>query len=256
MTPERALAEIGGLFGGARVVSALAGGPASNSFLVARDADRWVLRIDTPVARQLGLDRGAEAAALGHADAHRVGPRLAFVDVEQGIQLTRFVAGRPWTPDDLGDPSKLARLADLLRTVHAIGPHGRPFALRQRVVQYAAAIGTAAAIDAADDVGALLDELGTRHVTLCHNDLVCANIVEGDDLRLIDWEYAAVGDPFFDLATVVEHHGLSDDAALHFLRAYSPLAGEAALRRLRDYRVVYSLLLELWQAVVDTIAPD
>ena len=170
MTPAAALASIGSLVDGARVVEALPGGPASDSYLVVRGDERWVLRIDNPVARQLGLDRAAESVALGYADECGVGPRLAYVDVERGMQLTRYVDGRCWTPADLADRAQLARLAQLLRRVHGIGPRGRALALRERVFEYAAGIATPAARRTAADVAALLDELGTQQQCLCHND--------------------------------------------------------------------------------------
>ncbi|MGI9342859.1 MAG: phosphotransferase [Gammaproteobacteria bacterium] len=254
MTPAAALASIGSLVAGARVVEALPGGPASDSYLVGRGAERWVLRIDNPVAQQLGLDRAAESVALGYADERGVGPRLAYIDVERGVQLTGYVDGRCWTPADLADRQQLTRLAELLRRVHGIGRQGRPLALRERVFEYAAGIATPAARRTAADVAALLDELGIPQQCLCHNDLVTANIIDGDELRLIDWEYAAVGDPFFDLAIVAEHHALPDDLASCLLLAYAPDAGDAQVLRLAGYRQVYARVLELWQDFIACVS--
>ena len=41
----------------------------------------------------------------------------------------------------------------------------------------------------------------------CHNDVHHLNVVGGDELRLIDWEYAGAGEPLFDLASVCVYHG-------------------------------------------------
>ena len=57
-----------------------------------------------------------------------------------------------------------------------------------------------------------------RRPALCHNDLVHSNIIDGDPVRLIDWEYSAVGDPYFDLAIVVRHHQLKADRVEIFPR--------------------------------------
>jgi thiamine kinase-like enzyme len=82
---------------------------------------------------------------------------------------------------------------------------------------------------------------------LCHNDLVCQNVLEGDGLALIDWEYAGMGDPFFDLAIVVQHHELEENLARHFLAAYlQHQPDEKELERLAKQRRFYKALLNLW----------
>ena len=48
----------------------------------------------------------------------------------------------------------------------------------------------------------------------CHNDLLNANFLDdGERLRIVDWEYAGMGDRFFDLANFSINHELDDDAA-------------------------------------------
>jgi len=258
MTPEAALAAIGSLTDGARITAELAGGPASCSYLVERDADRWVLRIDTPIAARLGLDRATEAVILAHADAAGVGPRLAYVDVVKGIQLTHYIAGRAWTAADIIEPVNLERLARLLRRVHASGAVGAPLALDEKAKRYAAQAGTAAARKLAVEIGVAAARLAQRHEPygLCHNDLVCTNIVDGERLYLIDWEYAAPGDPFFDLAVVAQHHELDEVQARCLLGAYRGLKhddaiADADVQHLADYRALYTQLFALWTLAVD-----
>ena len=50
--------------------------------------------------------------------------------------------------------------------------------------------------------------------------LVAGNIIATPAIRFLDWEYACDNDQFFDLATVVAHHDLSDDRADFLLNAY------------------------------------
>jgi thiamine kinase len=254
VTPERALAEIGDLVAGARVVGPLAGGPASRSFLVERGDDRWVLRVDTVAATALGLDRGGEAYVLGHVDAEGLGPRLEFLDADRGIQLVRCIPGRAWTVADLEAPGNVARLAALLRRVHAVDIAAQPLALRERVAHYAALAGTPRAGERALRIRELLERLPEHAPCLCHNDVVCANVIAGDRLYLVDWEYAARGDPFFDLATIVRHHALSDELAAELLRAYVGALRGDDVRRLRGWCDLYEHLLALWQEAVDALA--
>lgn len=58
----------------------------------------------------------------------------------------------------------------------------------------------------------------------CHNDLNKANILsgkEGESLKIIDWEYACISDPMFDLAGLINHCSLSDQQTHNFLNLYT-----------------------------------
>ena len=55
----------------------------------------------------------------------------------------------------------------------------------------------------------------------CHNDLLNANFIDdGHRLRIVDWEYAGMGDVFFDLANFSVNHELDEDARDTLLEAY------------------------------------
>lgn len=254
MNPEQVLAGITEL-AGARVVSELAGGPASDSYLVQRNEKQFVLRIDTEVARLFGLDRKAEAEVLEFVSQNELGPQVEFVDPARGVLVTRFVEGRVWAETDLHDPCHIGRLAELLQRLHAQEPVGRPFNLNDKVESYARIIGTADALDLAGDTQKLLRELDSPSIppSLCHNDLVCANIVDGRELVLIDWEYAAVGDPMFDLATIAEHHQFDQNKTGGLLEAYFGELRDKDIRRLSGYRFFYKHLLMLWLMAVEQL---
>jgi thiamine kinase-like enzyme len=55
----------------------------------------------------------------------------------------------------------------------------------------------------------------------CHNDLLTANFIDdGNRIRIVDWEYAGMGDVFFDLANFTVNNGLGGDESTELLRAY------------------------------------
>jgi thiamine kinase-like enzyme len=62
----------------------------------------------------------------------------------------------------------------------------------------------------------------------CHNDAWTGNLVgpPGEPL-LIDWEYAAMGDPVWDLANFAVESGLSDDLLLAMLDEHGRQLGQA-----------------------------
>ena len=55
----------------------------------------------------------------------------------------------------------------------------------------------------------------------CHNDLLNANFIDdGSHIRIVDWEYAGMGDVFFDLANFSINHDLDVDGRAALLTAY------------------------------------
>lgn len=245
-SPHDVLATIPG-FAGAEIVSRLSGGPTNHSFEVEKGGERYVLRLDKPEAARLGLDRQGEKAVCAVIADAGLGDPAVYFDAEAGVYLRRFVPGRSWEPRDLENPDNLERLAALLSRIHALPPAGRAFKPLKAAGRYARQIGTR-------EAGELFGRAATAYAlvrpstpALCHNDLVCQNVVEGEGLTLIDWEYAGIGDPFFDLAVVVQHHGLEEDLAQCFLHAY--LDNEPVPEQLEQLQVqcrFYQSLLNLW----------
>jgi len=254
VNPQEVLTRIEA-FTDARIVGELSGGPASDSYLVERGTERFVLRLDTDVAAALGLDRIVEAGILEYISQHGLGPRPEFVAPERGILITRYVEGRAWSATDLHDAGQIRRLTMLLGRLHALQPVGQPFNLHVRVAVYARIIGTAEGRELAEDTQRQISELESRPTThcLCHNDLISANIVEGRTLLFIDWEYAAIGNPMFDLATIAEHHHFDQNKADAMLSAYFGSLREEDVRRLRCYQLLYRRLLVLWLASVEQL---
>ena len=73
----------------------------------------------------------------------------------------------------------------------------------------------------------------------CHNDLLTANFLDdGGRLRLLDWEYAGMNDPHFDLANFASHHDLEPDAEVALLEAYGSGEPRQAAPDAADGRVL------------------
>jgi len=237
---------------GGHVVRLLADGPTNVTWLVKANGQRHVLRLDKAEARALGLNRENERAVCDVAAAAGLTPAYTHCDLAGGIWLRPYVAGRCLDRDALHEPAVLTGLAGLLQRLHRLPPLGHRFDPAAAARRYAHQLGTTAADSLAERVGRIHAAAGqdSQPGALCHNDLVAENILETADrgLLLIDWEYAAVGDPYFDLAVVVRHHALPDALAEHFLAAYLDGAvSDQARERLALQCELYGCLLDLWQ---------
>jgi thiamine kinase-like enzyme len=217
---------------------------------VENDGASFVLRVDKAAAARLGLDRENERLVLSSLSTAGLVPAAEYFDAAGGVFLRPFLPGRSWIEADLAHDQNLARLAKLLRRLHALPPLGKTFDPLAAAERYAAGLATEQAQDILQKAAALWSESSPNSSTaLCHNDLLCQNIIEAEDgqLMLIDWEYAAVGDPFFDLAIVVQHHGLQESRAGYFLESYLGRPATMAEQiHLSQKCRFYQHLLDLW----------
>jgi thiamine kinase-like enzyme len=68
-------------------------------------------------------------------------------------------------------------------------------------------------------------------VTARHNDLLNANfLLDGDHTWIVDYEYAGMGDPFFDLGNLSVNNGLDDGAQCCCSRSTSERSGTCTVR--------------------------
>lgn len=226
----------------------LAGGPASDSWLLEAGGQRFVARFDNAAAGSLGLNRQAEREILQTVSEAGIAPQLVWSDPGRGIQVCTYIEGDSWSMEDIHNPARLQELALTLRKLHELPPLGRRFEPEAAAQRYASRIGTPEAGKLADHAGALAVKLRaeTTRPALCHNDLVHSNIVNHGPVYLIDWEYAAVGDAYFDLAVVVRHHQLSPALSKIFLQAYFENPGPAQFEKLAAFCSLYDYLAGLW----------
>ena len=228
-------------------VSALPGGLTNRSYLVECADRRAVLKVDAAPRSEPLNTRPAEARIQQHAK--RAGLANDVIHVNDTILLTEFIDGDVWTPAHFDDDHRLEQLGVRLRSLHRLPLTGRVFEAKAAAVRYAASLpDTGAAREHVQLIAALRQP---KKLCCCHNDLVAANIISTPEIRFLDWEYACDNDPFFDLATVVAHHDLSDRQANHLLDAYFDGEGGRWRRQLDEQVRLYRALLWLWSAAHD-----
>jgi thiamine kinase-like enzyme len=241
---------------GAALLGALSDGPTNASFLVECDGEQYVLRLDKPEAVRLGLNRRNEYRVSAAVSRAGLAPPPIYSDPGAGVYLRHYQAGRSWVVEDLVQFTNLERLARLLTKLHSLPAVGETFDPLAAARRYAAQLDSEESrsiLGKAENLVEKINEVSSGTV-LCHNDLVCQNILEGEPLMLIDWEYAGLGHRFFDLAVVVQHHSLAPALSRGFLDAYLGYSANAQeMKQLELQCEFYSCLLQLWNLRVSII---
>lgn len=226
---EEAIGRVPHWRGKAVATSVLSGGITNQNYRVEVEGESFVLRVGGKNTELLGIDRAQEYTATGAAASLGIGPEvLAFIQPE-GWLVTRFIHGRPLPPPEMGQPENLRRVAQLLQRIHALPPITATFSPFRIVETYEATarrLGVTTFPENYAWLRARLTEIETAFLRepftprLCHNDLLNENFLDDGHLRLIDWEYAGLGDVFFDLANFAVNHSLSDEQDQLLLEAY------------------------------------
>jgi thiamine kinase len=241
-------------------ITALAGGFANRSWLLAAADRQIVLRVPVHDTRVLGVDRASERIAIEAAAHVGLAPQLIYFDVVTGLMLSEYAAGPTWSAADTHDLDNVGRLAGRLRILHAIEPPAgaRRLDYAELIAQYRRRL--AAQSEGQPRNSVVLDKQADRMLaslsaaelgpalgpTLCHNDVHHRNIVDGEALWLIDWEYAAVGDRLFDLASFACYHEFNAAERIHLLEAYAPRRTAALAKSLDDRCWLFNYMHLLW----------
>jgi thiamine kinase-like enzyme len=210
-------------------VTSLEGGITNRNYVVTEAGARYVLRVPGRDTELLGIDRANEhRAAVVAADAG-VGPEVVAFLPDTGCFVSRFVEGAHVPEEDLRAGEALDRVIASVRRLHACPPIPSTFPVFRIVERYReTADARGAAIPAAyDEARSLARRIETAFaaspspLTTCHNDLLNANFLrDGDHVWIVDYEYAGMGDVFFDLGNLAVNNGLDEAARERLLDRY------------------------------------
>jgi thiamine kinase-like enzyme len=238
-------------------LTALSGGITNRNFLiaVAGRSDRYVIRLAGNDTHLLGISREVEHAATLAAAGVGVGPEVTAYIRPEGWLVTRFIEGWPVPDEVVHRPEILRRVGESLRRIHD-GPPIPGLFIPFRIVEAYRALAAARSVPIPAEYD--LAQAFARRIELallsnplemrpCHNDLLNANFIDdGVRIRIVDWEYAGVGDPFFDLGNFSVNHDLTPDEDAEVLHAYEGNARPDRIARLTLMRIMSDFREAMW----------
>ncbi len=222
-------------------VRALPGGTINATFRVRTRQGDFVVRLHEPHSAALGVDRRREVVLQAAAADAGLAPRVLAADPLGRYLVSEFLDGAVWRAADMDDESRLAALAQTLRQLQAVPAPAVPaldlgVLLAAHVAQIAALVP-----DEARELATPLARArrilaaqaqAARPACIVHGDLTHTNMIDLQRPRLIDWEYATVGDPLMDLACLLAYYPKIAPRGTALLRQCG-LGGARVLRRCR-----------------------
>ena len=226
----------------------------------------WVVKQHLHEDTAIDLQRMQQLQNL--AAQHGLAPRIVTIDMRNGVEVAEWLPGVVATVADFAQPDYLQSVAQRLGELHRI-PVPSAWAARAdwqfdilrhvqlRWSRLQARADTAAHAQLAVRVSEAPAQLAAiqdrpRPPSLLHLDAHAGNLLASDALVLLDWEYACLGNPIWDLASLLAPLPLDERLGLQVIRA-AGRQRDTNWRQLQTARELFMLLSELWS--VERAAP-
>jgi thiamine kinase-like enzyme len=209
-------------------VSPLEGGITNRNYRVDAAGKSFHLRLPGENTSLLGIDREHEYAANRIAGELEVAPEVVYFIRPEGYLVTRFIHGRHIPLEEIREPGNIQLVTETLHKIHALPKIPGVFSAFQVIRNYAE-IARQHNVQFPQNFDWLISQMNDAESALmikppiqypCHNDLLNGNFLLAERLFVLDWEYAGMGDIFFDLANFSNNHELSEDQSQFLLECY------------------------------------
>jgi len=213
----------------------LTGGITNKNYKLETGGKAYMLRITGENTDLLGIKREIEHASNLAAGLLGIAPEVLYFIEPEGYLVTRFIDGKRIPPEEMIKPDNIRRVVRKLRMYHTRAPEVKGefnvFRRVEHLIGISKQHGSKFPFDFDWIMGKMKDVetalLKDPYIpTPCHCDLLNLNFLDENvageigEVKILDWEYAGMGDIFFDLGNFCHHHRFNDDLVNVLLQEY------------------------------------
>jgi thiamine kinase-like enzyme len=239
-------------------VEELSGGITNKNYKITADGDCFVLRLGGNETQYLGIDRKIEYDCSALAWQVGIAPEpIAFLEPE-GYMIARFIPGKGLPAEEIGTEENIARVVESMKAYHALDFFPGVFSPFRAAEEYAKTARTFRVklpqkIDRFLDKSREIEQAMYRQPLVlrpCHNDLLNGNFIDdGARIRILDWEYAGMGDIFFDLGNFAAQHEFGDEQDETLLGTYFSFPTDSQRAHQKLMKIMSDLREAMWAQV-------
>lgn len=235
----------------------IAGSLSNFAWRVSRPGTSRFVRLARRGTEQLGADLAAEREVVDLVAAAGLAPPVVRCDPASRLLVTHWIDGMDGSLQADRVDDVIDRVAASLRRLHQLAPPPglRRISFMEQAARLQAMLPVGAQgrafAESATEVCARLED-GQQPLVVCHHDVHARNMIldAGGRLWLVDWEYAGLGDPVFDLASFASQAGLEESSVQRLIAEYVRAGGLVDPRRLPLARWVFDYVQWLWYRAV------
>ena len=211
------------------------------------------------------IDRAVAHEAAVLAAKCGIGPALIGYVEEDDFEVYEFLDDyQCFTIADMIDPNLSGKVIDAYATFHNSPPLSQANSGFQQIETLLDQL-SAANADRPEDLDDFLWQADRARAAVtasgelsapCYNDGYVTNYMKNaaGEIRIIDWEYGANNDPFWDLATYFFEAFADRETRRHLLRRYDRNAGEQEDARVDLYLPLVCVKWGLWASLQSSIS--
>ena len=241
-------------------ITELTGGITNKNYkITTSNGEAFVLRLGGNETKYLGIDRQVEYDCSRLAAQIGVAPEpIAFIAPE-GYILARFISGKGIPAEEIGTADNIRHVVESMKAYHALEHFPGTFS-PFRVAEEYATTARSFNVKLPDKMDWYLEKSHEIEAAMygreplqprpCHNDLLNGNFIDdGTRIRILDWEYAGMGDFFFDLGNFAIQHDFNDEQDEILLKVYfgNPTDSQRAHQKLM--KIMSDLREAMWSQV-------
>ena len=244
------------------------GGMTNKNYKIEIDNECYVLRVPGNGTGEM-ISREDEIRNAVYANEVGVDSELVYFNEKSGIKISRFIENaETLSPEATKKQNNMIMVCDILRKLHNYNKKmTNYFDIYEKIEQYENLANEVNAIffndyyEVKDKVLFLKNIMAELDVKLapCHNDTIAENFIKSgeDKMYLIDWEYAGMNDPMWDLAAHSLENKFSEDEEELLLNIYfNGKVEEKYKKRILINKIYQDFLWSTWTIIKEAKGDD
>lgn len=240
-------------------IQELTGGITNKNYKINADGESFVLRMGGNETKYLGIDRAVEYECSRLASQIGVAPGPVAFLAPEGFILARFISGKGMSAEEIGTAENIRRVLDSMKAYHALEKFPSffsPFRVAEEYAKTARSFNVQLPakmdwyLERASEIEKAMYAREPLTLRPCHNDLLNGNFIDdGNRIRILDWEYAGMGDIFFDLGNFAVQHEFTEEQDTILLHAYFGNPTDSQHAHLKLMKIMSNLREAMWAQV-------
>jgi thiamine kinase-like enzyme len=240
-------------------VTELTGGITNKNYKITDNGESYVLRMGGNETKYLGIDRKIEYECSLLSSQIGIAPEpIAFLEPE-GYIVARFISGKGIPAEEIGTEENIKRVLESMKAYHALDffPGSfSPFRVAEEYKKTALSFNVKLPekmdwyLEKSSEIEKAMYGREPLKLRPCHNDLLNLNFLDdGARIRILDWEYAGMGDIFFDLGNFAVQHEFNNEQDEILLRTYFGEPTDSQSAHLKLMKIMSDVREAMWGVV-------